>query len=291
MCDQPHARCRSVNLPVAPADTTGVHCFVHVSRRLVPRMRARLLAHRTIVYAALSLVTACGGSGDAVSPGDPSTQTPNGPSPAVRDTTPLRLVGLGVTFAPYDSATGRAGDFDFRMTLRGGPLGAFGRRVTDPQGNWKSLPSYDYTLPVGTVVRAPADGVVQFVQYQEGSRDYEVLVRRSRNATWWYDLDHLSTVSVDSGATVRAGQVIGTAQTFSYNDGPRVVTYGFVELMVGNDATNLAYCPVDRADPAVADSLQRAVSQLGTDWRALGVASADTTAMVSPGCYTRTEVP
>jgi hypothetical protein len=255
-------------------------------------MRARLFAHRIVASVTLSLLAACGGGGgDVVSPGDSSTRTPGGPSPAVRDTTPLRLVGLGVTFAPYDSATGRAGDFDFRMTLRGGPLGAFGRRVTDPQGNWKSLPSYDYTLPPGTVVRAPADGVVQFVQWQSDSRDYEVLVRRSANATWWYDLDHLAQVLVDSGAQVRAGQPIGTAQTFSYNDGPRVVTYGFVELMVGNDATNLAYCPVDRADALVADSLRRAVERLGADWRALGNTSPDTAAMVAPGCHTRTEVP
>jgi hypothetical protein len=253
-------------------------------------MRARLFAHRTVASLALSLLVACGG-GDVVSPGDPSTQTPGGLSPVVRDTTPLRLIGLGVTFAPYDQATGRAGDFDFRMTLRGGPLGAFGRRVTDPQGNWKSLPSYDYTVPPGTVVRAPADGVVQFVQWQAASRDYEVLVRRSANATWWYDLDHLGQVSVDSGATVHAGQPIGIAQTFSYNDGPRVVTYGFVELMVGNDATKLAYCPVDQAHASVADSLKHVVERLDADWRALGNTSPDTLALVAPGCHTRTEVP
>lgn len=61
--------------------------------------------------------------------------------------------------------------------------------------------------------------------------------------------------------------------------------------MIGNDATKLAYCPVDRADAAVADSLQRAVERLGVDWRALGDASPDTVAMVAPGCHTRTEVP
>jgi len=40
-----------------------------------------------------------------------------------------------------------------------------------------------YTLPPGTIVRAPADGVVQFVQSQADSRDYEVPVRRSANVS------------------------------------------------------------------------------------------------------------
>lgn len=253
----------------------------------LPSMRAGLHAHRPILFCvALCLLAACGGGGDGVSPGDPSA--PNGSSP---DTIPLRLLGLGVTFAPYDPATGRAGDFDFRMPMPGAPLGAFGRRVSDPQGNSKSLPTYDYTLPPGTVVRAPADGVVQWVRWQEDSRDYEVQVRRSKNATWWYDFDHLSQVTVDSGASVRTGDPIGTVQTYSYNDGQRVVTYGFVELMVVNDATNLAYCPVERAYASVSDSLRNAVEQLAADWEALGNTNPDTAAIVAPGCHTHTEVP
>jgi hypothetical protein len=246
---------------------------------------------RPAVLASLLVLTACGAGDVAVAPGDPNTHTPDTRQQPPRDTIPLSLVGLGVTFAPHDPATGRAGDFDLRMTLRGGPLGAFGRRVTDPQGNWKSLPSYDYTLPPGTVVRAPADGVVQWVQYQADSKDYEILVRRSANATWWFDFDHLSKALVDSGATVRAGQPIGVVQTFSYNDSPRVVTYGFVELMLGNDATRLAYCPLDYAAPSVADSLRSAVRRLDADWRAVAGVGPDTTAMVAPGCLTRTEMP
>ncbi len=203
------------------------------------------------------------------------------------DTAPPRLRGLGVTFAPYDPATKTAGAFDFTLDHPAGPLGAFGRKVSDPQGQIKSLPSYDYFVAPGTIVRAPFDGVVSWVRYQSDSRDYEILVSKSTTSPWWFDLDHLSKALVDSGATVRAGDPIGVVGTF-LSQGR---TYGFAELMIRSYATKLAYCPLDFAEPSVADSLAHAVSRLYADWRAQGHGSPDTTGMVRPGCYTHTEVP
>jgi murein DD-endopeptidase MepM/ murein hydrolase activator NlpD len=239
---------------------------------------------------ALALV-ACSAASDAVSATTNGTPTTTSHQPIARDTITPRLVDLGITFAPYDPTTGRAGAFDLTLPLGAGPLGGFGRTVSDPNGNLKSLPSYDYYVQPGTVVRAPFDGVVTWVQRQDDSKDYEILVGRTANSEWWFDYDHLSTALVDSGATVRAGQPIGVVRSFMVDQpgGPREV--GFVELMIGNYATKNAYCPLALADSARADSLASAVRRLLVDWRALGHQTPDTTAMVRPGCFTATEVP
>lgn len=241
----------------------------------------------------LLLLAACGGGDHGAStPTDASPPLPpRNDQPAMNDTIAPRVRDLGVDFAPYDPATGRAGTFDFRMSLPAGPLGPFGRMVSDPEGRPKALPSYDYFVPPGTVVRAPFDGVVSWVRYQQDAKDYEMLVSRSARSPWWFDYDHIAVPLVDSGATVRAGQPIGVVREFTHTVAGRAERIGFVELMIGNYATKLAYCPLDLAEPAMADSLRTAVRRLYTDWRALGHQSPDTAGMVLPGCYTHTAVP
>jgi hypothetical protein len=242
-------------------------------------------SRRALLVTFAPLLAACGGGeGGRMSTAPEATDRP-GTTVAV-DTVAPRLRDLGVTFAPYDAATGHAGAFDFGAAPLVGPMGAFGRRVSDPQGQIKSLPTYDYFVAPGTVLRAPFDGVVAWARYQADSKDYELLVTKSRTSPWYFDLDHVSRVLVDSGATVKAGQPVAVVQTFT-SQGKE---YGFTELMIGSYATHLAYCPLDYAEPAAADSLTRAVERLYADWRAQGHA-ADTTTMVRPGCYTRTEVP
>jgi hypothetical protein len=224
----------------------------------------------------------CGGAGDTTSPStSPSNSTPNsGPLQQAQDTVAPRLVDLGVTFAPYDPATGRAGTFDLSLPLTVGPVGPFGRVVSDQNGNPKSLPEFDYFVPAGTVVRAPFDGVVSWIDHQPASDDYEVLVARSKTSPWWFDYDHLSKVLVDSGATVRAGDPVGIVKTIGTQQ-----PIGFVELMVGNYKTETVYCPLALADPARADSLTAVVSRLLADWRSLGHTTPDSAGMVRPGCY------
>jgi hypothetical protein len=237
-----------------------------------------------VTIAALAVLAACGGDASVpTAAGTPGEH--HAPQAAPPDTVPPRVRDLGVTFAPYDATSHLAGAFDFTIESAVGPLGGFGRRVPDPQGNMKSLPTYDYFVATGTVVRAPFDGIVSWVRFQSDSKDYEVLVSKSSTSPWWFDYDHVSKVLVDSGTAVRTGDPIAVVQTIAVQGR----AYGFTELMVGSYATRLAYCPLDLAEPAVADSLSRVVARLYADWRAAGHGSPDATAMVTPGCYTHIE--
>jgi murein DD-endopeptidase MepM/ murein hydrolase activator NlpD len=233
-------------------------------------MRLAALVRATLP--ALVLLAACGGGGDGA--GTAGTPVSPPPSTSVADTATPQLVDLGVTFAPYDSATGRAGAFAFSRTLRAGPLGPFGRTVSDPNGNPKTLPELDYFVPEGTVVRAPFDGVVSWVRRQADTQDYEMLVHASARSPWWFDYDHVAQVLVDSGRAVRAGDPVAV-----------VGSRGMTELMVGNDRTQLVYCPLALAHPARADSLAAAVTRLMSDWeRWSSERPFDPAAMPKPGC-------
>lgn len=240
------------------------------------------VASASLALATLVALVAC--AGEPVQPAPRAGDLPpvtGPPVPPPPDTVRPQLVDLGVTFASYDAATGRAGAFDFRLrNWSGSPLGPYGRTVLDATGARKHLPEFGYFVPAGTVVRAVFDGVVNWVEYQADAKDYEVMVRRTKNSVWWYDYDHLDTVFVTAGATVRAGEPVGIVR--NYGNG-----VGFVELMVGSDRPDSNYCPLSLAAPAKADSLANAVRRLLADWRALGNAQPDTSGMIIPGCYAR----
>lgn len=245
------------------------------------------MSRRSIAAAAAALLLACGTTPTDSGAGPGGGNDPAGagaPHAPARDTTPVRLLGLGVAIAPYDSATGTAGDFDLTLPLGVGPVGFVGRPVVGQDGATKYLHELDFFVRPGTLVRAPIDGVVAWVQAQPASGDFEILLRPSAHAAWAVSLDHLSRVQVDSGAVVRAGDVLGVVRTIS-SGGPAPRDVGFVELMVVDERRDTAWCPLAVAHPSKSDSLQGAVRALVAAWRGRGAATPDTSAMVLPGCW------
>jgi len=192
------------------------------------------------------------------------------------DTTPPVLKNLVVNFAPYDAATGRAGDFIF-IAQPDKVFDEFGADSTDEQGNPKKLPTFEYKVDPESDLTSPIDGVISQVEYQDETADYSIVIRPTANSTWMVNIDHATNVTVVDGDTVTAGQIVG-------NPGPWDENFGRTELMVVDGATY--YCPFDVFDDDLKDEYEGKVTRLMNDWEDFKGDDTiyDQSAMVEPGC-------
>lgn len=222
-------------------------------------MRALLRMFMTAML--LLAVAGCGKGSQAVQPAagvdPPPPPPPSGSEPR------MVLRNIGVTIAPYDSETGRAGDFLF---LRGlpKPLGEFGQIAYTPDHQPKALPHFTYAVAESTHVLAAISGRVLWAELQQPMGDYEVLIAPSAGSKWWVSYDHVHMLRFAPGDSVRSGDVIANAW-------PQGGGQAWFEFMVGHDPTgsaHYAYCPWVLFDSASRDAARAQVAQLAREWEA-----------------------
>ena len=200
------------------------------------------------IFLVLDLVlVACGAS--SLSPND--DPIPTGPEMPV-------LENLGVAFAPYDPATGRAGAFRFDPSLEKVFL-EFGAVVRDPQGRSKVLPTFEYIVAPDVAVLAVADGIVTGVRFQPETDDVEIWIRRTSTSPILVVQDHIRDPTVRVGDRVEAGQRLG-------RPGPWGEGFGRTEIMVVDEER--AYAPFAFFLPSASKAYQKRVSRLMREWEA-----------------------
>ena len=241
----------------------------------IPHLRYVSMRARHLVVATLPFLAACTGSDGAsavagpASPASPAAQGPAGTAqgPSAPIEASPELADLGVVIAPLDSSTGRAGDFDLAATPPEGPIAPFGRQVADAEGQPRASAAVDFHVAAGTVVRAPFAGVVTTVRQSEGG--VSVVVSAAPGSRWFFQFDHLGEARVAQGATVQAGDAIGSARSYDLAlADERTVQGGFVSLTVGDGVARRAVCPLDLVGTAGAASVRSSVWRLFADWRA-----------------------
>lgn len=211
------------------------------------------------------------------------------------DRPPLMLKTLGIKLGPYNSKTGRAGDF--RFTNAGVQYGLIfspfaqvipGNSTTNFKP--KTNPQVEFRVPMGTKVLSLVDGVVINVP-KLYSGDYSVMVADSRSGNWIYETEHVIKPLVKVGDRVKSGQVI--AQVSPHNK-DRYDGLGLVEIGIlrgGNPPTHV--CPFAYLDPSIKDVTFKNMMLFFQAWErhrgntALYIEKA----MQVPGCLTLNPVP
>lgn len=179
------------------------------------------------------------------------------------DKTQLPIIkNLMVDFAPYNSATGKAGAFLFKKEEDKVFL-EFGDVVTNPQGQKiHVLPTFEYHTDPNAVVYAVANGIVRKIDYQLDGNDYELHLSEENGYTWELSYDHVRNLTVKNGDKVTAGQKLGTV-------GPWSNGLGRVELQVKKpiDKNSIYdYCPLSLFNPALLEEYKQKISTLMNDW-------------------------
>jgi hypothetical protein len=183
------------------------------------------------------------------------------------------LKNLMVQFAPYDSITGKAGDFIFRAEDQK-EFCEFGAIVD--MGHL--LPNFEYRIDSNAALACPLDGEVENIIYQTGTNDYEIWIAPAAGSKWLCILDHVRGTTLTKGEHVSAGQIIG-------KPGPWSSFQGRSELQVNNPDGEYQ-CPMLFVDSSVKADVQEKITRLMHDWE---VFKGDTTiygedTMICAGC-------
>jgi len=200
-----------------------------------------------------------------------------GPEP---ESDPFVIENLGVVFGPWNRETGRAGDFLFR-DIGSIPkiVSEFGTEVVAHDGSTKRLPTIDFVVREDAPVLAAAEGRVDRIFYQEGARDWEIIVRSSNDPDFEVIYDHLVGLRVETGDRIAPGDTLGHPR-------PLFGGLGVFELMVTNRATGLAYCPFCFFDPERIEEAREQLLRLIHDWETFrdDITIHDESAYVYAGC-------
>lgn len=185
------------------------------------------------------------------------------------------ISGLGVTMAPYDPDTRKAGDFVFN-SARDKVFLEFGALVN---AGAKELPTFEYLIDPEADVMAITDGEIVRMVYQEDTQDYEIGARSTTHVDFYVSYDHITSPTVGMGDILAAGQVLGKAGNWS-------TEYGRFEIMINNDATGMSYCPFIYFDSDLQSEYEQKVSRLMADWENFKSDSSiyDEASQVYPGC-------
>ncbi len=108
---------------------------------------------------------------------------------------------------------------------------SFGRRMDPFSGEGTYHPGVDLEAPMGTPVRATADGVIRYAEWQSGYGKAIVVDHGSAIHTLY---GHLSRFSVIAGQPVRRGEVIGYSGSTGRSSGPHL----HYEVRVGGTPVN-----------------------------------------------------
>ncbi|GEM_PF-1025146 len=188
------------------------------------------------------------------------------------------IYNLGVTFAPFNAATKRAGDFIFN-TSYGKVFYEFAAVVSAGGGTTKELPTFEYKIRKDASVFAVADGKVLFKTYQQDTQDYEMLVQSIYDEDWAVCYDHVKNPRFAVNDIVATGDTLGSPGTWDAN-------LGRFEISVNNIKTSTSYCPFCYFDEATSALYQAKVAQHIAEIEAfLGNASLyDEAHHIYPGC-------
>jgi murein DD-endopeptidase MepM/ murein hydrolase activator NlpD len=134
----------------------------------------------------------------------------------------------------FRSTFPRLGQFNVRPSLwpvDGRLLGGFGRRDDPFSGEQAFHTGVDISVPIGTPVRATADGVVVTAEFA-GRYGRLIIVDHGGSVQTYYA--HLSRFDVIAGQEVRRGQIIGAAGASGRASGPHL----HYEVRLGGNPVN-----------------------------------------------------
>ena len=111
-------------------------------------------------------------------------------------------------------------------------MGSFGQRIDPFSGEGAYHTGVDISAPIGTPVRATADGIVTHAGWSSGGYGRLVVVEHANHVRTYYA--HLSRVAVMDGQEVRRGELIGGVGTSGRVTGAHL----HYEVRVGNAPVN-----------------------------------------------------
>lgn len=205
------------------------------------------------------------------------------------DTPPLTIKSLPLALAPYDAATGKAGDIAFtKEKLSTGLIFMdYGYVISGEisANGEKSNPQPTFLAPLGTQVRSIVDGVVVAIP-ELYSGDFSIQVADSTTSSWIYETEHVLNPTVAVGERVTAGQAIAEVSNHDsqHNGGLGLVEMGI--LQAGNPPQHV--CPFTYLDSSIAGSTNQALTQLYSDWESYrgDTSLYNESALTTPGCLT-----
>jgi murein DD-endopeptidase MepM/ murein hydrolase activator NlpD len=183
-----------------------------------------------------------------------------------------------IDLAPYDSASGRAGDASFRRPLfLNRVYTEFGFVIpanTSSTGNDKPNPQPTYHAPMGTKVRSAVDGVVDKVADLWSTPtlgDVSVMVKPDGLAGRCYvvvEFEHVVKPTVRAGDRVTAGQVIAEVGPLNSQGSAGLGLVEFGILTGSPNGRPLHVCPYAYFEPSVRATQLAILGRLMADWEA-----------------------
>lgn len=126
----------------------------------------------------------------------------------------------------------------------------------------RTNPNFEFaSLQEGTEVISAIDGVVTFIREQAESGDTEVFVQPKEGSAWTIGYDHLISLKVAKGDTVKAGDVLGMPAR--QNNGALRF-----EIQINKDAGGKTthYCPSTLLTSDTRDKLLADLKSMQTKW-------------------------
>lgn len=166
----------------------------------------------------------------------PAPAPPPAPSPAPAPTTPAFVISLPIRAA--DRATNAFG------------LNPFGIHIGDH--GIDGHPGWDIEYRPGTSVLAAAAGTIQSVLPSEGGQSFGIQIAHTVGGRQAYRTIYgVGTLApgVSAGATVSAGQPLGTVAAFTRTIGTITVTYGFTHFQLDDFSRNVGLTNTNAVSP------------------------------------------
>lgn len=114
----------------------------------------------------------------------------------------------------------------------------FSMRLHPIHGDWRAHKGVDYAAPIGTSVRATADGHVEFLGQQRGYGNFIILRHHDRYSTAYGHLNSFAS-GIRQGSRVAQGDVIGYVGRTGWATGPHL-HYEFRIANVHQDPLSVA---------------------------------------------------
>lgn len=246
---------------------------------------ARAIASPTGATTVASATTTPAGSRASATPPTPVTSVPVG---AASGGPGGQAVGLDciasvlkrhpIDLAPYDAASGRAGDASFvRPLLFNRVFTEFGFVIpaaSTSTGNDKANPQPTYLAPMGTKVRSAVDGVVDRIADLWSTPtlgDVSVMVKPDGLAGRCYmvvEFEHVVNPVVRAGDRVTVGQVLAEVGPLNSQGSRGLGLVEFGILTGSGDGRPLHVCPYAYFDPAVRGTQLAILGRFLADWEA-----------------------
>lgn len=206
------------------------------------------------------------------------------------DEPPLKLKSIGVNLDYYDSATGRAGDFQFtKQKLQFNRLFVgYGFVIPGTVSSTKldkTNPQPTFILPLGTPVRSLVDGVVANMPTLWSGDTSIQITTDGKLQKWVYEVEHVVSPKVKVGDKVTADQIIAEVGNF---DKGTPQGFGTVEIGIlkgGNPPQHV--CPFAYLDNSIKEETFKDIKALFKSWEEhVGDQTLYDESLPIPGCLT-----